>query len=224
MQALAASCEELRARTGNPPLHVGTNDVKGNKASKVMDDIDSLCQEIKETNPGVEITLSELTTREDNPEAKKTVTEVNTLFENYCTATNMYLIKHKNITDRSLNKSKLHLTNLDQHALQTTLYSFLTTAFSSTKDIQFPTFSSNFRTNSETVEVYDCPPDISPQISDNILNPVLKNVLKNKVLKTLKGFRVGHLNITSLVKHVDELRVYRVYQKKGNRTSARYCI
>ena len=41
-----------------------------------MDDIDSLCQEIKETNPGVEITLSELTTREDNPEAKRTVTEV----------------------------------------------------------------------------------------------------------------------------------------------------
>jgi cellulose biosynthesis protein BcsQ len=49
--------------------------------------------------------------------------------------------------------------------------------------------------------VYDCPPDISPQISDNILNPA-------EVLKTLKGFRVGHLNITSLVKHVDELRVY----------------
>jgi hypothetical protein len=82
-----------------------------------------------------------------------------------------------------------------------TLYSFLTTAFSSTKDIQFQTFSSSFRANSETVEVYDCPPHISPQISDNILNPA-------EVLKTLKGFRVGHLNITSLVKHIDELRVY----------------
>jgi hypothetical protein len=45
-----------------------------------MDDIDSLCQEIKETNPGVEIKLSELTTREDNPQAKKTVTEVNIPF------------------------------------------------------------------------------------------------------------------------------------------------
>ena len=28
------------------------------------------------------------------------------------------------------------------------------------------------------------------------------------VLKSLKGFRIGHLNITSLVKHVDELRIY----------------
>ena len=62
---------------------------KENEASKVMDDIESLCQEIKETNPGVEIVLSELTTREDNPQAKKIVNEVNTLLENYCTATNM---------------------------------------------------------------------------------------------------------------------------------------
>jgi lysophospholipase L1-like esterase len=75
----------LRRNPDTIVLHVGTNDVEDNKASKVMDDIDSLCQEIKEKNPGVEITLSELTTREDNPEAKKTVTEVNTLFENYCT-------------------------------------------------------------------------------------------------------------------------------------------
>ena len=82
--------------------------------------------------------------------------------------------------------------------MRRTLYSFLTTAFRSTKDIQFPNFSSSFRANSETVDVYDCPPDISPQISDNILNPA-------EVLKTLKGFRVGHLNITSLVKHVDEV-------------------
>ena len=27
-------------------------------------------------------------------------------------------------------------------------------------------------------------------------------------MKSVKGFRIGHLNITSLVKHVDELRIY----------------
>ena len=55
---------------GNPDriiLHVGTNDAKHNKAKKIMDDIDSLCQEIKDTNPEIEIILSGLTTREDNP-------------------------------------------------------------------------------------------------------------------------------------------------------------
>jgi hypothetical protein len=29
-----------------------------------------------------------------------------------------------------------------------------------------------------------------------------------KNLQPLKGFRVGHLNIASLVKHVDELKIY----------------
>ena len=48
-------------------------------------------------------------TREDNSQAGQTVTEVNTMLENYCEATNMHLITHENITSRSLNKSKLHL-------------------------------------------------------------------------------------------------------------------
>ena len=97
----------------------------------------------------------------------------------------MYLIKHKNITDRSLNKSNLHLNKFGSACFAKNFIKFFTTAFRSTKDIQFPTFGSSFRANSETVEVYDCPPDISPQISDNILNPA-------EVLKTRKGFRVGH--------------------------------
>jgi hypothetical protein len=35
--------------------HVGTNYVKGNKASKVLDDIDSLCQEIKKQIQGLKL-------------------------------------------------------------------------------------------------------------------------------------------------------------------------
>lgn len=46
---------------------MGTNDANHNKAKKIMDDIDSLCQNIKDTNPGIENILSGLTTREDNP-------------------------------------------------------------------------------------------------------------------------------------------------------------
>ena len=99
----------LRRNPDRKILHVGTNDAKHNKAKKIMDDIDSLCQEIKDTNPEIEIILSGLTTREDNPQAGQTVTEVNTMLENYCEATNMHLITHENITSRSLNKSKLHL-------------------------------------------------------------------------------------------------------------------
>ena len=42
----------------------------------------------------------------------------------------------------------------------------------------------------------------STQIAGNVLSS------NRNVLKSLKGFRIGHLNITSLVKHVDELRIY----------------
>ena len=42
----------------------------------------------------------------------------------------------------------------------------------------------------------------STQIAGNVLSS------NRNVLKSLKGFRIGHLNITSLVRHVDELRIY----------------
>ena len=42
----------------------------------------------------------------------------------------------------------------------------------------------------------------STQIAGNVLSS------NRNVLKSLKGFRIGHLNITLLVKHVDELRIY----------------
>ena len=42
----------------------------------------------------------------------------------------------------------------------------------------------------------------STQIAGNVLSS------NRNVLKSLKGFRIGHLNINSLVKHVDELRIY----------------
>ena len=90
-------------------LHIRTNDANHNNAKEIMDDIDSLCQEIEDTNPKIEITLSGLMTREDNPQAGQTVIDVNTTLENYCEATNMHLITYENIPSRSLNKSKLHL-------------------------------------------------------------------------------------------------------------------
>ncbi|CAB4016912.1 Zinc finger MYM-type 1, partial [Paramuricea clavata] len=99
----------LRRKPDNIILHVGTNDTSKRKATEIMNDIDRLCQEIKEAAPDVEIVLSELTKREDNEKAKQTVNEVNKLLENYCTATNLSLITHNNITNTSLNRSHLHL-------------------------------------------------------------------------------------------------------------------
>ena len=99
----------LRRKPDNIVLHVGTNDTTSRKATEIMNDIDKLCQEIKEAAPETEIIISELVNREDNTKAKTTVNEVNKLLGDYCTATNLHLITHENITSSSLNRSNLHL-------------------------------------------------------------------------------------------------------------------
>ena len=99
----------LRKKPNTIILHAGTNSAVNKEASEIINDIDNLCQQIKEIDPNVELVMSELINREDKQKAKKTVEEVNKLLEDYCTATNLNLIRHRNILDRSLNRSKLHL-------------------------------------------------------------------------------------------------------------------
>ena len=52
------------------------------KATKIMNDIDKLCQEIKETAPDDEIIPSELVKSEENQKATQTANEINQLLEN----------------------------------------------------------------------------------------------------------------------------------------------
>ncbi|CAB3984346.1 Scavenger receptor cysteine-rich type 1 M130, partial [Paramuricea clavata] len=65
----------LRRKPDTVILHVGTNNATYKEASEIVNDIDKLCQEVKEIDPNVEIILSELTNREDNAKAKTTVQE-----------------------------------------------------------------------------------------------------------------------------------------------------
>ena len=122
--------------------------------------------------------MSELINREDNPKAKKTVEEVNKLLEDYCTATNLNLIRHRNILDRSLNISKLHFNRFGSSIL-----------------------AKNF-VNTCIIFSIDCVPNRNSAVSE------IESKNSIRYLNSLKGFRVGHLNIASLVKHVDELKVY----------------
>ena len=85
----------LRRNPDSIILHMGTNDVNHKKVKKIMNNINSLLQEIKDTNPEIEVILSGLTTREENPQTSQTVIEVNTMLENYCEDSNMHLITHE---------------------------------------------------------------------------------------------------------------------------------
>ncbi|CAB3980684.1 RNA-directed DNA polymerase from transposon BS [Paramuricea clavata] len=153
----------LRRKPDTVMLHVGTNNATNKEASEIVNDIDKLCQEVKEIDPNVEIILSELTNREDNAKAKTTVQEVNRLLADYCIATNLNLIIHNN---NILSKVP-------------TLYS----------------------------KISDTEPK-EPSCSIEKIIPQTKCENSITFLQSLKGFRVGYLNIASLVKHVDELKIY----------------
>ncbi|CAB4008485.1 Hypothetical predicted protein [Paramuricea clavata] len=142
----------LRRTPDTVILHVGTNNATNKEASQIVNDIDKLCQEVKEIDPNVEIILSELTNREDNAKAKTTVQELKTLLV-------IYIIF-------SLSKVP-------------TLYS----------------------------KISDTEPK-EPSCSIEKIIPQTKCENSITFLQSLKGFRVGHLNIASLVKHVDELKIY----------------
>ena len=45
-------------------LHMGTNNTSNKKAGEMINDIDKLCQQIKEMNPNVKLVMSELINRE----------------------------------------------------------------------------------------------------------------------------------------------------------------
>jgi hypothetical protein len=116
----------LRRKPDTIILHVGANNATNKEASEIVNDIDKLCQEVKEIDPNVEIILSELINREDNARAKTTVQEVNRLLADYCTATNLNLIIHNNnVLSKSLNRSKLHLNKLGSSTLAKNFISYL---------------------------------------------------------------------------------------------------
>ena len=50
--------------------------------------------------------------------------------------------------------------------------------------------------------------DPFPNASENFQNLEIENENNINFLRSLKGFRVGHINIASLVKHIDELKIY----------------
>ena len=88
-------------------LHIGTNDLKSNDPDVVADNIRKLAQRV-EDSCGAEISVSELTTRNDT--FKGAAKQVNKQLADYCKQNDWNLIRHQNISIKSLNRGGLHLT------------------------------------------------------------------------------------------------------------------
>ena len=88
-------------------LHIGTNDLKSNDPDVVADNIRKLVQRV-EDSCGAEISVSELTTRNDT--FKDAAKQVNKQLADHCKQNDWNLIRHQNISVKSLSRGGLHLT------------------------------------------------------------------------------------------------------------------
>ena len=87
-------------------LHVGTNDLKSKAPNEVADAIVDLARDITKSCKA-RVIISELTTRKDS--FKDSVKDVNKLLNKYCKQNQWTLVRHSNISDKSLNRGGLHL-------------------------------------------------------------------------------------------------------------------
>ena len=60
-------------------LHSETNDTRDRTTSQIVENINNICNQIKNVNPESAIIISEPIAREDRPEAKTKIVEVNRL-------------------------------------------------------------------------------------------------------------------------------------------------
>ncbi len=90
-------------------MHVGTNDLKQNSPHQISMSIANLGQEINRKYPTTKLIISELITRNDDPQINTKVKQVNTKLLQVCTNNNWGHISHKNIVGKHLNPYGVHL-------------------------------------------------------------------------------------------------------------------
>ena len=137
------------------------------------------------TSKGIKCSLSELIIRDDTLSHKGI--KVNQLLNNKVTE-GMNIIRNENITVNHLNRSKLHLNHRGVGVLAHNIIKFI-------KDLKFrsPRFSVNQTEASKL----------------NSENASLSHSSKNSVKRIMGGgLKVCCLNVNSLLKHIDQLRLF----------------
>ncbi len=90
-------------------IHVGTNDMSTTSAKEITKSISALGDAIIADEPGIDLTFSEVVSRNDDKGLADKVKLVNESLDKLCTQKNWGFISHKNIKAIHLNGSGLHL-------------------------------------------------------------------------------------------------------------------
>lgn len=97
-------------------LHIGTNNLRNDSPSTVVDKIVGICEKIENTLPNSKFAVSQLTMRQDNEALETARKEVNKRLGTFCHNRGWPLLKNS-ITAKELNNKGLHLNRAGVVAL-----------------------------------------------------------------------------------------------------------
>ena len=123
--------------------------------------------------------------RNDCPKLAIIVKQVNLILDNHCQLNKIPFLRNANINISHLNSRGLHLSKLGSQSLQKNL--------SSLQIIKDRHYTASLRV-AKSVSNFQ-------SLQNTIYNE------QNVLLPNTSGFKLASLNVTSLVKHIDELRI-----------------
>ena len=173
----------LRKESENLILHIGTNDLKMMEPDQLTDSILSLALQVESDSPNTSLSISAILPRKEADQLNENVSLINSYLKLLCRQHRWSFIDHKNINHNHLNRSGLHLTKVGNDIL-----------------------AKNFKDHSDSEQDSALPCDFTDFTDDRTLNSSNQNELFF-FLPSTRGFKLASLNITSLPKHIDELRV-----------------
>jgi lysophospholipase L1-like esterase len=106
-------------------LHVGTNDIKNNSPEKVVQSICNLGKGIRKQQNKIDLILSSIITRNDDPSLATKVTKCNKLLNDLCIEQNWGLVDNSNIDKYQLNSYCLHLNTKGSASLAKNIKNYL---------------------------------------------------------------------------------------------------
>ena len=115
----------LKRKPSHLILHVGTNDMQSKSPDEIVSTIKHIGEKIAEESNGTEFIVSEIITRNDDPQLTSKVNECNIKLDELCAGLNWGLIKHNNICKTHLNSYGLHLNQRGTGLLAGNLKSYL---------------------------------------------------------------------------------------------------
>ena len=222
---------EVKNIKSDPPshiiLHAGTNNLPVDNPNVCIKKIESLAMNINKKFPNSTIGISSITLRRDL-NLEEQVAKVNDGLQVFCTKNEFKFIDNRNLDSSCLNGSLLHLNAKGSAYLAANFIKFFTRkhflcslyqpktktqpGFSqqnstaelsgghSEYDVESPKTQQPFK--EVLTEPWCDPIKISSDDNNNINNQFSLTDLNN-----LKGLKIACLNINSLSKHIDELRV-----------------